>query len=350
MITLIDGMPGGGKSYYMVRHIALNHDKYYKVFTNINEFKFDAFSNVYPLSDSKFFDLMERCRLIYDDESKTDQDIIDFLIEEDFLSIDNNGKISPALIVYDEVHNLIGRSNDLWLWVLTYHRHLYIDFLFATQDSSLIHQNYRKLIQKIYRALPNDRNIFALIGKSKSNRYQEHLKIPIIDGKHGTFLRNLYIKKEKKYYDLYKAGDEVRSTSVFRRFIYLFAVLGILAALGFFMFLRYLMGTGEEQQQIRDNNTTTLNYQPVIRHKESYSGMTYLVLFCKIDTCANSLYGVSLNIDDLNTTLSTTDSKVLGITKKTPNLANIRLMVSQDFINLFKGAKNEKDMGFNIFN
>lgn len=347
MITLIDGVPGAGKSYYLVRQISLDSNKYYKIFTNLNEFKFDKFDNVFPLVESEFVGLMDECKLIYDDEGTTDKDILEFLVSKDFLSFDGS-KYKPVLIVYDEVHNILGgRGSDLWTWILTYHRHLFIDFLFATQDAALISRSYHKLFQKIYRALPNDRALTfsALLGKSASNRYQEHLKLPIVDGKYGTFLKNMYIKKEDKYYDLYKAGDVVRSKSVFTRFIYVFIVLAVLVLLGFVLFIKHLTGSSDDVSSSDHNKTSR-----VIHYSDSssddVSDSVYLVLHCVSTACSNKQFNIHLHVSDLKVLLKNTDSTYLHSVMHSDDLADLYLLASPRFLDLFHNRSEKNEKGF----
>lgn len=352
MITLIDGKPGGGKSYYMSRHISLNAKNYYKVFTNIDEFKYDKFNNVEQLKLSYFESLMIDAKIIFEDEDTTDKDIQDMLLEREFIGKKDSGKLDPVLIVYDEVHNILGGRNDLWLWVLTYHRHMYIDFMFATQDSSLIYSTYSKTFQKIYRALPNDRNIFALFGKTKSNRYQEHLKLPIYDGKGGTFIQNLYIKKEQKYYDLYQAGDEVRTKSVFSRFIYMFIILAGLVIIGFVWFLSHLFNSGDDKKKEEPKAISKRVFQKSTNDSDS-DEKTYLKLNCFSKKCINKNLHIDLSVLDLERILKITDSQLLSSQKIGRDYIIISLLVTQDFKNLFIGAtdeNNKENSTFSVFN
>jgi len=352
MITLIDGKPGGGKSYYIVRHIALNVDNYSKIFTNISGFKFEKFSNVSLFKQSSFEKLMDDAKDIFDAEDSTDEDILAFLLEREFLSSPIDGKYKPVLICYDEVHNILGgRDTELWLWILTYHRHLYIDFIFATQDSGLVNLKYSKTFQKIYRALSADRNVFA-VGKVRSNRYQEHLKLPIIDGKNGTFLQNIYIKREQQYYDLYEAGDEVRSKSVFSGFIFKAVGFIILAVVGFFVFLTYFAGGFAEDVVEKSDVEVTKVRKKHTKHRSSkldYDGLQYLKMSCFSKQCSNSKLQINLEKTNFLKLVSETKSKILGRREYSKVFVIYDLLVSYEFISLFKEHRDES-VGFKILN
>ena len=360
MITLFDGKPGAGKSYRAVYHIWHNKDKYSAIYTNIDGFKYQ--DNIKKYTDSWFLDILENAKIIYDDESKNDSDIHAYLYEIGFLNAPDEEHIKPVLIVIDEAEQQFGDKNALWQWFLTYHRHLFIDAILIAVDANLIYYLFRPLIQEIYHAMPESSMLFKLPFttrfKKDKFKYQQHQKLPIRDGKFGTFIGNTFLSKDEEIFSLYKSGDHVRAKSIFSRFYWIIAIaLLLLGFLVYSVFNSLFNNDHVSQKQIQEDagvitrtTSKTKGYRRTQRSSpRSYNQKRYIGLTCIGTRCTNTSLKIKVELDHLKDLLKNTDSKFLSSSRLGSDFTTVYLLVSSDFIELFKERTNEKSsQGFNL--
>ena len=343
MITIIDGLMGSGKTYYAVDFIFNHKNDYSKIYTNIDSFKYQH--NIKPLKFSYVLGILEAAKAIYDQEDTSDQDIWNYLFSEGFLNSSDSSEILPVLLVIDEAHNEFDKKNELLTWFITYHRHLFIDAILITQTFNLIHYSYHKLFESILHAIPSSRQ---LIGNKF--KYQKHIKLPIQDGKFGTLTGEIYLKKDQEVFSMYQSGDKVRSKSLINKYLYYIIVFVAAGAFGFYQLINYLSPEPIEPIHKKSYNVDSNTVKTTSNHK--LKGLTYLKVNCFSVSCQNKKQNINFNIDDLQMLLDSTNSKYLRSVKVSDSFANVYLLVSSDFINLFLGAKkNEKNNnGFSFLN
>ena len=73
-----------------------------------------------------------------------------------------------ALFVIDEAHNFFQTKDDVLVWWLTYHRHLYQDIFLITQNLALIDRKYKPLAEYFYKAVPSSLRLNKKVFKYKS--------------------------------------------------------------------------------------------------------------------------------------------------------------------------------------
>ncbi|RRS30987.1 MAG: hypothetical protein P794_05050 [Epsilonproteobacteria bacterium (ex Lamellibrachia satsuma)] len=344
MITIIDGLMGAGKTYYSVDFIYNNHDKYFNVFTNIDGFKF--YDNVKPLKFSYILGVLDDLKSIYDREDTTDQDLWTHLYSIGFLNSSDKDFIKPVLIVMDEAHNEFDKKNDLLTWLITYHRHLFIDLILITQTFSLIHYSYHKLFESILHAMPSSRQIIG-----NKFKYQKHIKLPITDGKYGTFVGDVFLKKNKAVFDLYQSGDKVRSKNLLRRYIYLIAAGVVLVLVGFYFVVNYFFPSSVPS--VSSSLPVQSDKKTVVRHASKpvvFSNAKYIKLDCYLTTCTSKSENIDLNVDDLQYLLKDTNSKVTSTLKFSKDRAFVYLLASPEFLGLFHNRSDKNEKGFSLFN
>jgi len=344
MIILLDGIMGSGKSYYAVDFIFKKKNDYYKIYTNIDGFKYSE--NIEPFKFSWFIDILTELKLIYDDENSSDEDLWEYLYSIGFLNSNQKEDIKPVLFVIDEAHNFFDKKNDLLTWFITYHRHYFIDAILITQTYSLIHSSYHKLFENIIHAIPASRRLL-----NSNFKYQKHIKLPISDGKYGTYSGDIYLKKNPKVFAMYQSGDRVRTKSYLHKYIYYFIGFVILGFFAFYKLKQQLTPESKKDTNVNksESNITKKIYKDV--SSLTFSTKHYLIIKCIDSTCkgVDKTLNIVFNIDDLEELLSNTDSKYLRAKKINDNFAYLYLLVNDEFLELFK-KRSDKNEGFHIIN
>jgi hypothetical protein len=221
---------------------------------------------------------------------------------------------------------------------------MFIDALLITQSYNLLYTTYHKLFENIIHAIPASKMLIA-----NKFKYQKHIKLPMSDGKFGTHAGDIYLKKDKKVFELYQSGDKVRAKSLLSKYIYYFVGFFVFAVLSF-IYLKKAYFTPKKsndipKQYIETNSTT--NPKRYIS-PGGFGDKFYITLKCINKTCTNTKKHIYLNIDDLPKIIEYSDSKFLSSTKINDNYVYIYLLVSSDFISYFEERKNEK--GYTILN
>lgn len=257
-------------------------------------------------------------------------------IRNTFDSVDNldekklelkNSIYFGACFYIDEAQ-LIGfgsKDSALVNW-LTLQRHFNQDIHMITQQKGFIHRDYLPLVHH-YRDMMKSivPNTFG---------YKDY------DGVGGEKLTTKFYTPSKLIFDIYETGKAEHSTNPM-----VYKLLGIVLLL--LLGIGYLFFTFNDLEKVgqpssssfgKDSNTFSNLSNKTIRTE--YSSFTYLKLNCIDDTCSNRLHHIELYIDELNATVFYTQSKISFIKKYSNNYASVSLLVTDDFINLFQGAKN----------
>lgn len=289
MISFFLGIPGSGKSYFsadtIYTHFSLKSSskKYYNCYTNINEFKFDLVENVYNYDHDVF---IEKITILYNMYRKkvTDRELIDKAKEF---------SIHKTLYVLDECHKYFDVENKILVWLLTYHRHLYIDLMMITQNMSLINSKYKPLGEAYYKAKSR-----SLTLSSKSFKYMYYASYPM---NKGTFVNTITLNHKKEVFNLYKSGDSVKSKNVIKRFIYISIFMALF--LSFLVFL-YSLFNDSRIEEIKHQDDS-LPSKEVNKNKEKYTSSSsvdsnsfindkshYVVFDCGLAACSSSLFNL----------------------------------------------------------
>jgi zona occludens toxin len=287
MISYFLGIPGAGKTYFsadtIYKHFSLksNSKKYDNCYTNINEFKFDLVENVYNYDHDIF---MEKITILYNMYRKkvTDRELIDKAKEFG---------IHKTLYVLDECHKYFDVENKILVWLLTYHRHLYIDLMMITQNMALINSKYKPLGEAYYKAKSR-----SLTLGSKSFKYMYYASYPI---NKGTFVNTITLNHKKEVFNLYKSGDSVKSKNVIKRFIYISIFMALFLA--FLIYLYSLFNSTRIEEFEQQNDIT--HSEKVVKNKKSYRSSSnidsndfisdkshYVVFDCGLSSCSSSLF------------------------------------------------------------
>ena len=388
-----------GVPYKKVPNIVVSYT-IYKFITKINFF---SSLNYKPLNFPVLYEILSNCKDIYDrqvetlgssDENEIDEPIVKYLESVDFIRLNpnyieyknslrvrNNENIFkkiwldykepikkeiqylPTLFVIDEVQNHMGAidpntgkenrtADPILTWWVSYHRHLFMDVLILSQQYNKIHIAYRRDIAYFLDAIESQS---LLLSKFSSNLvYNKHKESPYTKKNRVSRVK---VKKRPEIFRQYISGDAVRTKSVVLPWLIFSAVLFLVVVSIF----SYVISTFSNDD-ISDDNVTKRerhiiqnisHYQNNVVDTTDYTKFTYLKLNCIYDTCSNKLHNIELNIDELNATVFHTQSKISFIKKYSDMYASVSLLATDDFINLFQGAKNNEKsntQGFSLIN
>ena len=239
MITYIVGNPGSGKTYYAVFKIhqlfifkpkdtflskVIKPEKqkeYSYCYTNINGFKFDLDAKFIKFDYEKFYSDLEVLYLLYMDK------VGDDVLNEKAKELNLHG----ALIILDEAHNFFkAKEDNILVWWLTYHRHLYQDIWLITQDLSLISNEYKRIAEHFVKAVDSSKRLFKnkfrymLYGSYKM--YQKDV------------MQKFHVPYLKEVFNLYHSGQNASQKSFVRKFLYVSLFLFITLSIYFYFFVQ----------------------------------------------------------------------------------------------------------------
>lgn len=230
-ITYIVGNPGSGKTFYGVKilydyfikenkpgffdKILKNNDKkddknFVVAYTNINQFNFESSDKIKKFEYDKFY---EKISLVYNSyvfEKADDNKLIELLKDLD---------LYKALFVIDEIHNFFNNADDVLIWWLTYHRHLYQELYFITQSLSLVAPCYKNVAEFFYKASDSSHRLF-----SKKFRYSQYTTANLYK---KDLIKKLHIDFDEKIFNLYHSGNNGVGKSAVKKFFLIAFVLFI---------------------------------------------------------------------------------------------------------------------------
>lgn len=253
MITYIVGNPGSGKSYFAVYKLwymfiykpkpdkgflskifkpKLPENKYLYAYTNINEFKFELDERLLKFDYDEVYANLAKLYNAYKIEKKTDKELIELAKEM---------RLYKVLFVVDEIHNYFKAKEDpVLVWWVTYHRHLYQDLYFITQDLSLVNNEYKRVAEKFYRAIDSSKRLF-----SKRFKYAYFTSYKMYQSDRvNNFNINLPFNQE--VFNLYHSGQDSKSKSVVKFFMVAGLIITLITILSFIYVLNTTFAVPDE--------------------------------------------------------------------------------------------------------
>ena len=237
MITYLVGNPGSGKTYYavfMIYQLFLYEPKktfltkfvkpkekpnYSYCYTNINEFKFELSDKFKKFDFDEFYLGLRNLYALYK-TGATDNEVNEKAKELNLYG---------CVFVLDECHNFFkDKKDEILVWWLTYHRHLYQDIYLIAQDLTLVNNEYKRIAEKFYKAVDSSRRLF-----SKKFRYEVYASFRLYK---KDQLEIINISFLEEVFNLYHSGQSSNKKS-FVRFYFLLAVLVFIFLLLYFYFI-----------------------------------------------------------------------------------------------------------------
>lgn len=230
-VSFYTGIPRSGKSYKAVVTIYNNfvpsslnsldkllitkglkkpfEYKYFNCYTNINQFNFSISDKIFKFDFNEIYEKLNELYLLYMDK-KTDDELIEKAKELNLFK---------TLFVIDEAQNFFkSKENPVLTWWFTYHAHFYQDIILITQDLKLVNEEYKRVAEFFYKAIPQrlrlSKNTFRYRSYSSWQMYQK------------DYINTEKVKANKKYFDLYVSGANVTDRPIiYKYFVLLFVLL-----------------------------------------------------------------------------------------------------------------------------
>lgn len=253
-IRYIVGNPGSGKTYlavYKLHEYFISDKKanitYLNAYTNINQFNFNMSDKIFPLD----FDLL------LDNLSILHDMYLDKLSDDKLIQKAKELKIYNTLFVIDECHSNIfsQKNNQVLIWWLTYHRHLYHDIWLITQNLSLVDSKYKKIAEFFYKAIDGSNRFFLKKFKyALFNAPTMYLKKDIVPG------GGISLKFDENIFNLYHSGASIHQKSYLKLYLAIIVILFLFALLLFIVFKNLFSN---------NNENLDLNISQVVRYVDS---------------------------------------------------------------------------------
>ncbi len=254
MARVILGLQGSGKSAYAVNLMLNSLQEFDRIYSNIEDLK--PYENIVPYDLQEFFEIfVPRLYQKYKQEKASDLDLIDEI--KKYFNVEHIEDFKFMLVV-DEAHNYFGKNNDWLTWYVTYHRHLYCELIFITQNYKLLATNYHIITDVVEIFSPK------LQFNKKKIKFKKFIGMP---PNKANFFENGTIDKKSILFNMYKSGDKVRTESFLWKYILLLIVGLIIVVFAFKHLIFNLGGSGRsvpvpkkiEIKEIADNRQSVKN-------------------------------------------------------------------------------------------
>ena len=233
MIYGVFGLPGSGKSYYVVKEFILDRISSSVVVSNIKLSDNFMADNYIYLEKVDIDNLHNNIKKIILDESKS-HDEKKLLLKSLFgLYNSNNGDLT---LIIDEAHlyGYHGRSSSI-SWAdnfLSIHRHIFKDNFFdvvlVTQVPSRLNKEIAGQIEVAIQAIPSSQRLIK-----NMLEYVLYGSVPALVAKDSNMrMKRLILKADKSVFDVYQSGFVQEGSSDFRRKIG-FIILGLIIVSAF---------------------------------------------------------------------------------------------------------------------
>lgn len=342
MFVILDGTMGSGKTYYAVDYIYNNLQKYYKIFTNINNFKFHY--NIEKLDFDAFTDVLFAVREVHYDKIQSDNDFYQILIDygiSDPSIISNIDEAKPSLFIIDESQRYFSKTSDIHNFFIQYSRHMNIHIILITQSYKILHRDLPSLCDFLLHAVSSSKRL-----SDKTFRYQKYVGTPFYK---DTFDSSLTLTFDSRIGSLYSSGGGVGVKSVILKHLWKFVLLVVFVVIAFsyFVYSNYFVSTRTSStQKISKSINKQKKFNVVVEPKSINLSNFTLIKFTCINTKCNYL-SVSLSPVDLDNLITYSASQILSKNRIDDNIFIINLLASSSFLrvlNLDQGVKNEKNI------
>jgi len=283
LITFLTGVPGAGKTYYAVNRIYLESKKRV-VYTNV--LLSADLDNVYSFNYKLFYSYVEKLFILYkrfENTPKLDRALNLYLR---FLGIKKG-----TFFVIDECHLYLSKRDDVLIWLLSYHRHLYLDFLFVTQSLTLIYKDYLAFGELFLKAFSPTLSLSPL-----------HFFYRVYPTyKMNEPIKTLKLKKDKKIFSLYSSGDVVRTEKRVVKILFISFLFLFFGVVLFFLFLNSLGKKNDKKKtlevkksvlQVRSKVSKVVEKKYYVKYDKRPLLKNGVVVYCSSNYCFSNSGGI----------------------------------------------------------
>ncbi|MDY3204474.1 MAG: zonular occludens toxin domain-containing protein [Arcobacter sp.] len=226
---------------------------YENCYTNINQFNFEISPLIFKFDFDEIYNKLNELYVLYM-AKKSDEELIEKAKELN---------IYKSLFVIDECHNYLkSKENPVLVWWFTYHGHLFQDIILITQDLKLVNDEYKRVAEFFYKAVPQrlrvSKNVFKYRSFSSYQMYQKDL------------INTETLKVIPEYFNLYVSGDSPKSKSIIHKFIFIMLILFLITPFLVYKFIDNLNQDNEIEsitppapQNKLDENSQLLENKPL---------------------------------------------------------------------------------------
>ena len=316
MTDLINGAPGTGKTYFIVKRIydlCKQKEKIYKhIYTNINGFNYDLANEYAGVPDFvrpfSFAELEIHIKNEYANFQSMKGKKSDFDYDELCLEAGIYAPFIDSLIVIDECHLYFDTTvNDSLIRFLSYHRHFKMDIALITQGKTLINAKYLNFLDCMYKAMPASKRLMS--SRFRYKRYSSHQEYE------KNLIETISIPLDEKVSRLYNSGSNKLSKSAIKKFLFpVFAV-----ALASFLFYKFMIAdsynkpattieTQTQQETLINQNDINKNDKTLISTPQNTS---YYSVTCLRKNCFFKGIDYSFSSDVMYKLINAFDCKVV---------------------------------------
>ena len=143
--------------------------------------------------------------------------------DDDFLiNIAKSMGLFQCLLVIDEAQNYFkGKDNVVLVWWFTYHAHFSHDIILITQDLKLVNDEYKRVAEYFYKAIPQRLRLSKSVIKYRSyssyNMYQK------------DYISTESLKVNPLYFTIFVSGSHTVTRSIFYKYLILFFTFMIIS-------------------------------------------------------------------------------------------------------------------------
>lgn len=226
---------------------------YENCYTNINQFNFEISPLIFKFDFDEIYNKLNELYVLYM-AKKSDEELIEKAKELN---------IYKSLFVIDECHNYLkSKENPVLVWWFTYHGHLFQDIILITPDLKLVNDEYKRVAEFFYKAVPQrlrvSKNVFKYRSFSSYQMYQKDL------------INTETLKVIPEYFNLYVSGDSPKSKSIIHKFIFIMLILFLITPFLVYKFIDNLNQDNEIEsitppapQNKLDENSQLLENKPL---------------------------------------------------------------------------------------
>ena len=201
------------KNFFFFKFLKLQKKNLYlHAYTNLNQFKFEISSSIKKFDFESLYDNLTILHAYYMDKKDDD-----FLI-----NIAKSMGLFQCLFVIDEAQNYFkGKDNVVLVWWFTYHAHFSHDIILITQDLKLVNDEYKRVAEYFYKAIPQRLRLSKSVIKYRSyssyNMYQK------------DYISTESLKVNPLYFTLFVSGSHTVTRSIFYKYLILFFTFMIIS-------------------------------------------------------------------------------------------------------------------------